>query len=40
MFSLHFATIKGYKGFSGIAAGSIYTALGGGSPWIHRLKIM
>jgi amino acid transporter len=27
VFSLHFATIKGYKGFSGIAAGSIYTVL-------------
>jgi amino acid transporter len=27
VFSLHFATIKGYKGFGGIAAGSIYTVL-------------
>ena len=27
VFTLHFATIKGYKGFSGIAAGSIYTIL-------------
>jgi amino acid transporter len=27
VFSLHFATIKGYGGFSGIAAGSIYTVL-------------
>jgi len=27
VFSLHFATIKGYKGFGGIAAGSIYTIL-------------
>jgi amino acid transporter len=27
VFTLHFATIKGYHGFSGIAAGSIYTIL-------------
>src|ERR1700685_432952 len=27
VFTLHYATIKGYKGFSGIAAGSIYTIL-------------
>jgi Amino acid permease len=27
VFSLHVATLKGYKGFSGIAAGSIYTVL-------------
>src|SRR5579864_4646521 len=27
VFTLHFATIKGYKGFGGIAAGSIYTIL-------------
>ncbi len=27
VFTLHYATIKGYKGFSGIAAGSIYTVL-------------
>lgn len=27
VFTLHFATIQGYKGFSGIAAGSIYTIL-------------
>ncbi len=27
VFSLHFANIKGYKGFGGIAAGSIYTIL-------------
>jgi amino acid transporter len=27
VFSLHFATIKGYHGFSGIIAGSIYTIL-------------
>jgi amino acid transporter len=27
VFTLHFATIKGYKGFSGIIAGSIYTIL-------------
>jgi amino acid transporter len=27
VFTLHFATIKGFKGFSGIAAGSIYTIL-------------
>ena len=27
VFTLHFATIKGYKGFSGIVAGSIYTIL-------------
>jgi amino acid transporter len=27
VFSLHFATIKGYHGFSGIVAGSIYTIL-------------
>jgi amino acid transporter len=27
VFTLHYATVKGYKGFSGIAAGSIYTIL-------------
>ncbi len=27
VFTLHYATIKGYKGFGGIAAGSIYTIL-------------
>jgi amino acid transporter len=27
VFTLHYATIKGYKGFSGIAAGSVYTIL-------------
>src|SRR6204780_1806042 len=27
VFTLHYATIKGFKGFSGIAAGSIYTIL-------------
>ncbi|HYB17753.1 MAG TPA: APC family permease [Streptosporangiaceae bacterium] len=27
VFSLHYATVKGYVGFSGIAAGSIYTIL-------------
>ena len=27
VFTLHFATIKGYKGFSGIAAGSVYAVL-------------
>jgi amino acid transporter len=27
VFSFHYATIKGYKGFSGIAAGSVYTIL-------------
>jgi len=27
VFTLHYATIKGYQGFSGIAAGSIYTIL-------------
>jgi amino acid transporter len=27
VFTLHFATIKGYHGFSGVAAGSIYTIL-------------
>jgi len=27
VFSLHFATIKGYNGFSGVIAGSIYTIL-------------
>jgi amino acid transporter len=27
VFTLHYATIKGYKGFSGIAVGSIYTIL-------------
>ena len=27
VFTLHFATIKGYKGFSGIAGGSVYTIL-------------
>jgi amino acid transporter len=27
VFTLHYATIKGYKGFSGIAAGSIFTVL-------------
>jgi amino acid transporter len=27
VFTFHFATIKGYKGFSGIAAGSVYTVL-------------
>lgn len=27
VFTFHFATIKGYKGFSGIAAGSVYTIL-------------
>jgi pimeloyl-ACP methyl ester carboxylesterase len=27
VFTLHYATIKGYKGFSGIAAGSIYIIL-------------
>jgi amino acid transporter len=27
VFTLHFTTIKGYKGFSGIAAGSVYTVL-------------
>jgi amino acid transporter len=27
VFSLHFATIKGYHGFSGVIAGSIYTIL-------------
>jgi amino acid transporter len=27
VFTLHFATVKGYGGFSGIAAGSVYTVL-------------
>jgi amino acid transporter len=27
VFTLHYATIKGFKGFSGVAAGSIYTIL-------------
>jgi amino acid transporter len=27
VFTLHFATLKGYKGFSGVVAGSIYTIL-------------
>jgi amino acid transporter len=27
VFTLHYATIKGYKGFGGIAAGSVYTIL-------------
>jgi len=27
VFSLHYATVKGYSGFSGIAAGSVYTVL-------------
>jgi amino acid transporter len=27
VFTLHFATVKGYTGFSGIAAGSVYTIL-------------
>jgi amino acid transporter len=27
VFTLHFATVKGYHGFSGVAAGSIYTIL-------------
>jgi amino acid transporter len=27
VFTLHFATIKGHHGFSGIAAGSIFTIL-------------
>jgi amino acid transporter len=27
VFTLHFATIKGYRGFSGVAAGSVYTIL-------------
>jgi amino acid transporter len=27
VFTLHFATVKGYRGFSGVAAGSIYTIL-------------
>jgi amino acid transporter len=27
VFTLHFATVKGYSGFSGIAAGSVYTIL-------------
>jgi amino acid transporter len=27
VFTFHFATVKGYKGFSGIAAGSVYTIL-------------
>jgi amino acid transporter len=41
VFSLHYATVKGYSGFSGVIAGSIYTILafiGFGPPrrWLRR----